>query len=78
MDYFTKCWTWWVPIVISMLATIIVFQLEYHDTASAIMMFGMIATMVGNIAFIAIWDSRKKWSNASFITRLAYFLTFKR
>jgi hypothetical protein len=40
--------------------------------------FGEVAVIFGWLLYIAIFDSRRKWPNVGWFTRLSYVLTFQR
>ncbi len=82
MDFLAKfvwdCKTVVVPLLAVLLATLVVFFCGYHAAAENLSLFGTTAVVIGNLAWVTFFHSRRWWPNESWPKRLGRLLTFDR
>ena len=67
-----------VPIVLVIVLAITLLALGYKDAAWVVSDFGTILVLFGNFIYIIFFDSRKKWKNSDYQTRLRKVFSFQR
>ena len=65
-------------IIFMMLASIAVFALGFKTAAYIVAYPGVLSVMLGWALWIAVYDSRSRWSGVSWATRFTYLMTFRR
>lgn len=72
------CRTLAIPLVFVAALAVMLALLGYPVAAYAVNYLGTVLVVLGNVAYIVFYDSRKRWKGVSSRDRLVRLLTFRR
>ncbi len=78
MNFVKACWTVVAPLVVIIIAAACLFAVGHGDAAWAVSNLGTILVLIGNLVYIVIWNSRKRWPGTTAWERLVKVMTFER
>jgi len=81
IEFFSRflraCWTLILPYFLTLVAATYLFFTGYRTWATAVANIGVMLALFANLAYIAFYDSKKRWPNLPLGARLTKIFTFK-
>lgn len=59
--FLRRCWTVWVPLLIVIVATIMVFMTGHKDIAWIVSYGGTVLVLLANLIYILLYDPMRRW-----------------
>lgn len=76
--FFRHCWTLVIPLLLVIVGSIVLVLMGHRDAAMVFSNLGTVLVILGNLIYIAFFDSRKRWKGSSLSERLIKLFTFQR
>jgi Na+/alanine symporter len=73
-----NCRTVVVPLLVIIVVAVVLFVIGQRDIAWAVSCLGTCLVLLGNLLYIAIWDSRSRWPGTTWTQRLTKVMWHER
>lgn len=77
LGFFRSCWTLILPYFLAFVASTYLFFTGHRTWATVVANVGTLLALFVNLAYIAFYDSKKKWPDLSLGQRLTKLFTFR-